>query len=226
MSLTPIIKVSPLLNSIKVFCTGMIINNGSSVINGNIAISYSISLANNFIVNFPPGKITGKQFINDMVASQVKNDIFTILNNIYTYKPTTIYNDSINFSNKKIGPGIYEIGGSCIINNKIIFDGLNNKGSYFIFRIGSTKGNLIIGPKCKFELINNADSSKIFWTIIGSAIVKNETNFLGNIIALGDIIFNDKSTSKNNLWAINADSEINSSLFQTTGSLILYNARV
>ena len=73
----------------------------------------------------------------------------------------------------------------------LTLDGLNDKGSEFLFIAISSFTSL---PHATVVLINNAQAGNVYWSIGSSATIGDYATMVGSIIAYASITFNSHST--------------------------------
>lgn len=169
---TPITLLSAV--NFAVLAGSTITNTGATTVNGDIGLSPGTS-----ITGFPPGIITGTQYINNASVLQAQTDLtaaFTAANQT----PVSIVPAELGGTTKIAG--VYEsVDGSFAITGTLTLDAQNDPNAVFIFKPAST---LITGGASNIVLINGAQACHVIWQIGSSATLGTNSIFKGNILAL------------------------------------------
>jgi hypothetical protein len=175
-----------------VIAASSVSNTGSTTINGNLAISPSISLTG---FN-PPGVINGVTKLGNGVALQAQKDVTSA----YTYLksvPLTAQLTGVDLAGKTLGPGVYKFDSSSGIDTPAGILTLNGAGTY-VFQIGSA---LKTSANSKIRLINGAQAGCIFWQVGSSATLGQNSLFVGNILAYASVKFANGVTCNGSVYA-------------------------
>ncbi|CAF2888120.1 unnamed protein product [Rotaria sp. Silwood2] len=155
--------ICPTLNSaanFTVIAASSVSNTGLTVINGNLAISPSISLTG---FN-PTGVINGITELGTVVALQAQKDVTSAYNDLKG-APITAQMTGIDLTSKTLVPGIYKFDSAAGIDTPAGILTLNGTGIY-IFQISSA---LTTSAYSEIRGINGAKASCIFWQVGSSA---------------------------------------------------------
>jgi hypothetical protein len=163
-------------------------NTGLTVINGDLGLSPGSS-----VTGFPPGSVTGTQYIGDAVAATAQSDLTTAYNAAAAQATThTIVSGRI-VGATTLGPGVYTVPSSLLVGGTLTLDGGDNPDASFIFQIPSA---LTTASGTTIVLTGDASACNVFWQVGSSATIGTGTTFQGSILALtsitvqtGDTIF-------------------------------------
>lgn len=221
------IIVQKFIGNIALFASNKIVNNGNSILDGDIA------LIGTTLKGFPPGKINGKRHIHNNFVTAciiyiqlyyrlgVQNGYST--SNIIPYDADitgykfTVGTGSIN--NINASPNVYYFTQNVILNGSIYIDGLNQEKTLqgqIIFVISldfiSSQSNII--------LLNGALSSNIFWIISNNVQIGSNSQFHGTIIAHRDIYVSPNTKIDGSLWSLAGSIIINNNNITSIQKLI------
>ena len=164
--------------SFAVIGASTVTNDGSTIINGNLAISPGTSLT-----GFNPfGVINGVQELGTTVAQKAQDDVTTVYNYLSSEEPT-LDMTGIDLAGQTLGPGVYKFSSSAAITQPAGVLTLNGKGVY-IFQIVST---LVTSGDSKIIATNGANAGCIFWRVGSSATLGQNSKFVGNILAYASV---------------------------------------
>jgi hypothetical protein len=153
-------------------------NTGFTVINGNLAISPSISLTG---FN-SSGVIYGSSELGTGVALQVQKDVISAYNDFKGASFTTLMT-GVDLTGKTLGSGVYKFDSTAGISTPAGILTLNGTGIY-IFQVGSA---LTTSTNSEIRLINGAKPGCIFWQVGSSATLGQYSIFVGNILASASV---------------------------------------
>ncbi|MHB8260924.1 MAG: ice-binding family protein [Bacteroidia bacterium] len=160
---------------------------GATNITGDLGLSPGSSIG-----GFPPGILTGTQYINDPIANQAKLDLTTAYNDAAGRTCTDIVILSGNLGGLTLTPGLYKSTSSLAISSgDLTFDAKGNANAVFIIQIAST---LTATSGRKVILSGGAVASNIFWQVGSSATFGTTSVFMGTIMAMQSISFDTGAT--------------------------------
>jgi hypothetical protein len=175
-----------------VIAASSVSNTGSTTINGNLAISPSISLT-----GFdPPGVINGVTKLGNGVALQAQKDVTSAYNYLKSV-PLTAQLTGVDLAGKTLGPGVYKFDSSAGIDTPAGILTLNGAGTY-IFQIGSA---LKTSANSKIRVINGAQAGCIFWQVGSSATLGQNSLFVGTILAYASVRLANGITYNGSIYA-------------------------
>uniref|UniRef100_A0AAU7VFA4 Ice-binding family protein n=1 Tax=Adineta environmental sample TaxID=1193592 RepID=A0AAU7VFA4_9BILA len=163
-----------------VIAASAVTNTGPTIINGNLAISPSVSLTG---FN-PQGIINGVTELGTATALQAQKDVTTAYNDLKNV-PLTAQMTGVDLSGKILEPGVYKFNSAAGMDTPSSILTLNGTGIY-IFQVGST---LTIAADSEIRTINGAQASCIFWQVGSSATIGQYSRFVGNILAYASVGF-------------------------------------
>uniref|UniRef100_A0AAU7VEF9 Ice-binding family protein n=1 Tax=Adineta environmental sample TaxID=1193592 RepID=A0AAU7VEF9_9BILA len=180
-TITNNVLICPTLRSaanFAVVAASSVSSNGLTVINGNLAISPSVSLTG---FN-STGVIYGITELGTATALQAQQDVLSAYNDLKGM-PLTAQMTGVDLAGKTLEPGIYKFDSAAGIDT---FEGiltLNGSGIY-IFQVGSA---LTTSANSEIRLINGAKIGCIFWQVGSSATLGPYSRFVGNILAYASV---------------------------------------
>jgi hypothetical protein len=171
-----------------------ITNTGTTTITGDIG-------------TYPITSITGSQTIvlnganhaGDAVTQQAKQDLITAYDNAAGQGPTNPIAGG-NLGGRTLTSGVYTSASSLGLTGTLTLNGEGNPNAVFIFQAGST---LTTASASRINLINGAQSCKVFWQIGSSATLGTFSQFRGTILALSSITATTGVTVRGRLLARN-----------------------
>jgi hypothetical protein len=155
-------------------------NTGFTIINGNLAISPSVSLTG---FN-PTGIINGITELGTGTALQAQQDVTSAYNDLKS-APLTAQMTGVDLAGKTLTAGVYKFDSAAGIDTPAGILILNGAGIY-IFQVGSA---LTTSANSEIQLINGATPNCIFWQVGSSATLGQYSRFVGNILAYASVGF-------------------------------------
>jgi hypothetical protein len=175
-----------------VIAASSVSNTGSTVINGNVAMSPSISLTGFTL----PSVISGVIILGTGTALQAQKDAKTAYNYL-KHAPTTAQMTGVDLAGKTLGPGVYKFNSAAGLSTPAGILTLNGAGTY-IFQVGSA---LKTSADSQIQLINGAAAGCIFWQVGSSATLGQNSLFVGNILAYASVKFGNGITYHGSVYA-------------------------
>ncbi len=162
-------------------------NTGATNITGDMGLSPGSSVG-----GFPPGILTGTEYIDDTISAQAKLDLTVAYNNAAARTCTDIVTLSGNIGGLTLTPGLYKSTSSLAISSgNLTFDAKGNAGAVFVIQIASslttTSGRQVI-------LSGGALAANIFWQVGSSATFGTTSVFEGTVMAKQSITFETGAT--------------------------------
>jgi hypothetical protein len=173
-----------------VLAASTVTNTGTSVINGDVALSPGTS-----ITGFPPGIINGVVHQTDAVASTAQADLTAAYNTAASLTPTRTGLGEL--AGLSLTPGVYA-GGALALNGTLTLAGTAD--SVWVFQAAST---LITGSASLVTVTGGASACNVFWQVGSSATLGSSANFVGTIMASASITANTAATVAGRLLASN-----------------------
>ncbi|CAF1225544.1 unnamed protein product [Adineta steineri] len=165
-----------------VIAASSVSSTGSTVINGNVAMSPSIALTG----FYPFGSISGFTTLGTDIALQAQKDVASAYNYLKHAKPTAQMT-GVDLTGKTLAPGVYKFNSAAGIDTPAGVLTLSGAGTY-IFQVGSA---LKTSTGSKIQLINGAKAGCVFWQIGSSATLGLSSHFVGNILAYASVKFSN-----------------------------------
>ena len=171
-------------------------NTGSSVLNGDLAVSPGTA-----VTGFPPGIVTppGTIHAGDAAAAQAQAGALTAYNGLVTQACDSVLTGQ-DLGTLTLTPGVYCFSSSAQLTGTLTLDGQGNPAAVFIFKIGST---LTTASSSRVLTIGSANTCNIFFQVGSSATLGTGTNFNGSILALTSITLTTGATAHGGLYALN-----------------------
>jgi hypothetical protein len=178
-----------------VLASSTITNTGSTVITGNLGLYPGTS-----VTGFPPGTISGTQYITDSTAQQAEIDANTAYTAMQALTPTIIPTE---LGGQTLAPGTYAAAsGAFTLNGTLTLTG--SATSIYIFQTAST---LITGAiSTPVVSLGSVLPSNIYWAVGSSATINmaNPGIFPGTVIAQASITDTLGGTINGRLIALTA----------------------
>ena len=173
-------------------------NTGPSVVNGDLG-THPTSAVTGF-GGAPNGTVNGVIHQADAAALQAKDDLTTAFNNAAGQGPTTTV--ATDLGGLTLTPGVYtSITGDFGLTGPLTLDGQGDPDAVFIFKSAST---LVTATGSSVNLINSAQSCRVYWQLGSSATLGSSSSFVGNIFAQDSISVNNAVTVDGRLLARSA----------------------
>jgi hypothetical protein len=175
------VLICPTLRSainFTVIANSAVTNTGLTIINGNLAISPSVS----FTGFNTTGVINGVKELGTAIALQAQKDVTTAYNYLMGLPPTSQMT-GINLAGKTLQAGVYKFDSAAGIDTSAGILTLNGTGAY-IFQVGS---ELKTTANSEIRTINGAKAECVFWVLGSSATIGQYSRFIGNILAYASI---------------------------------------
>ena len=196
-------NICPNLNSaakFTVIAASSVSNTGFTIINGNLAMSPSISLSG-FSAS---GVINGVTKLGTGSALQAQKDVTSAYNDLQN-APLTDQMTGVDLAGQTLGPGVYKFDSSAAISMPAGILTLNGAGVY-IFQVGSA---LQTSANSEIQVINGANAGCVFWQVGSSATLGQNSIFIGNILAYASVRFAYGITFKGSVYARTAAISFN-----------------
>jgi Ice-binding-like len=168
-----------------------ITNTGSSVINGDIALSPGTS-----ITGFPPGLVNGTTDAadaNSLAAQTSSTGAYGVAAGETPF--ATVAGGTLG--GNTYAPGIYNAG-ALALTGSVTLNAGGNAAAVFIFQSGST---LVTATSSSVVLEGGAQACNVFWTVDSSATLGTTTDFAGTILAQTSITMDTGASISGRLFA-------------------------
>jgi len=171
-----------------------ITNTGPTIISGDIGLFPGTTFTGSTSVT-----LSGTSHLNDALASEAKNDLFTAYNEISETNPETLIPTELGGTT--LLPGTYySESGTFQITGTLTLDANNDPNAIFIFK---TETTLITAAASNVNLINGAKNYRIFWNVGSSVTLGASSRISGHILAFTSISVGNAATIKGQLLAKN-----------------------
>jgi hypothetical protein len=185
--------IGPNAAGFAVIAYSTITNTGNSVLTGNLGLYPGTS-----VTGFPPGTVSGTQYIDDATAQNAINAAQATYNAIVAMPAgTTIVGGTLG--GLTLTPGVYTASSSASLTGTLTLDAQGNPDAQWIFQIGST---LTTASASTVNIINGGVPGNVFWQVGSSATLGTTTTFQGNIIAQASITANTSASVNGRLFAL------------------------
>jgi len=112
-----------------------------------------------------------------------------------------------NLAGLTLTQGVYCVGAAASnLTGVLTLDAQGNGNAVFVFQMSST---LITSPNSTVSVINGGNACGVQWQVSSSAIIDNNTTFVGNILALTSITLNTGGNLTGRALARNAAVTVN-----------------
>ena len=150
-------------------------NTGPSTVKGDLGLSPGSA-----VTGFPPGTVTGKQYVADTTAAQAQLDLTTAYNDAAGRSVGAI-SVSGNLGGMTLASGLYKSTSSLEISSgDLTLDAQGDVNGVFIFQMAST---LTTTAGRQVILSGGAKASNVFWQVGSSATLGTTSVFKGTIMA-------------------------------------------
>jgi hypothetical protein len=152
------------------------------------------------IEGFPPGVVYGNTY-SAGPAGMVVGDILIAYNNATGQAANHILTDT-DLGGLTLSPGVYKFDGAAALSaGQLFLDAHGDKDAVWIFQI-ATSFNVASGTSMFFTSgLGNANN--VFWAVGSSATLKEDVNFIGNVLAYAAISCDARVTVNGRLLAVN-----------------------
>jgi hypothetical protein len=178
------VTLGPTVSTFAVLGGSTVTNTGATLIGGNLGLSPGSS-----ITGFPPGLVNGTIHTTDAFAAQAQGELTTAFNTAMGLAcPGGNVLTGVDLGGLTLTPGVYCFSSSAQLTGTLTLNALGNPSAEFIFQIGTA---LTTATSSAVVLINQAQPSSVFWELGTSATFGTTTSFVGNVMALASISFNN-----------------------------------
>ena len=180
-------------SSFTLLAGSTITSTGGTIINGDVGVHPGKA----FTAGDPPAIVNGTVYLGDATAAAAKADLLTAFNDATSR--ATGQTVETELGGTTLTPGVYDSAATDFqITGTLTLDAQGDPDAVFIFKAGST---LVTATSSNVRLINNAQSSRIYWQVGSSATLGTYSHFEGIILAMASITANTGSTVKGQLLA-------------------------
>jgi len=189
-------------------------NTASSKVSGDIGTYPGVA-----VTGFPPGLVNGTVHAGDAAAGQAQADAMAAYNAAAAQVPTGLFAGDLGGTTKT--PGVYYSSGAVTISSTFTLDAGGDPNAVFIFQIGAA---FAMGASASVNLINGAQSSRVFWQVLGAASFGAAAKFTGTVLGLGAISFAAGCTVVGRAFAVAGGLALDSSVVLPEGPVKLATA--
>ncbi|MHB1435686.1 MAG: ice-binding family protein, partial [Thermoplasmata archaeon] len=201
---TPVSLPAP-LGSFGVLAGSTVVNvAGASTVTGNLGLWPGSS-----VVGFPPGVVTGTQYVGPGPAQTAQGQLTTAFNQAAGYPVGSpgcggTLTGGQNIAGMTFTPGVWTSGSTLYVTGGPAY--LNGPGTY-IFQIGSA---LTVNSGAGIILQGGAQASDVFWVVGSSATLGTTTSMQGTILAADSITMDSGASLVGRTLAESAEVSISS----------------
>jgi hypothetical protein len=141
-------------------------------------------------IDFSKGRICGQIHKSDSLSIIATADLIN-LNNDLTKNACDSTISTLFGNEQTLHPGVYCFGAALILNDILTLDAQGDPNAVFIFKID---GAFKTGVNSQVILKNSASMCNIYWQVNGAITIEENSDFRGNIICTGAIIFEKGSS--------------------------------
>jgi type VI secretion system secreted protein VgrG len=113
-----------------------------------------------------------------------------------------------NLGGLTLTPATYCFSGNATLDGLLTLDAQGNNRENFVFQVGAS---LITSTNAGIRIINNGESCNVLWQVTDSVSFAANTNFIGGIIAMGNVDFENESKLNGKIMSQGGSISINSS---------------
>ncbi|MBB5640048.1 ice-binding family protein [Cryobacterium roopkundense] len=152
-------------------------NTGVSTVSGDIGAYPGLA-----VTGFPPGIVTGDVHPGDSAAAQAQADALLAYTATAAQVPTSTIAGDLGGS--ILTPGVYHSAAAVSISSSLTLDAQGDPYAVFIFQIDAAFG---MAAASSIVLMNGAQSSRVFWQVVGAATLGASASFAGTLMSLAAI---------------------------------------
>ena len=134
------------------------------------------------ITGFPPGIVTGATHAGDPQAALAVADLLVAYHDAEGRTATGAFAGDQN--GRTFTTGVHYTASAFALTGTLTLDAQNDPSAVFIFQVGAA---LNTAAASQIKLINGAQSSNVFWQVLGAAGTGANSSFVGTIMAVGAI---------------------------------------
>lgn len=189
-------------------------NTGASTVSGNVGAYPGVA-----VTGFPPGVVTGQLHAGDAAAAQAQADARLAYDATAGQTPTgTIAGD---LGGSVLTPGVYHSAAAVAISSTLTLDARGDPHAVFVFQIDAAFG---MAAASSIVLVNGAQSSRVFWQVVGAATLGASANFSGTLMSLAAISLGAGCTVVGRALSLDAALSLNSSVILPEQTVTLGSA--
>ena len=185
-----IIKIVPFLN-LGVTSDFAIFTNDGDIVSLGDSTQITGNVGNGIgDIDFSLGILCGQQHSGDSMSKLAAADLVSLKNDL----AKSVCDSTIGtvFGNGQIlTPKVYCFGAALILDGDLILDARGDPNAQFIFKI---TGAFQTAVNSKVILRNSASMCNVYWLVTGAITIHDNSEFRGNIVCTGAIIFENGST--------------------------------
>lgn len=142
------------------------------------------------ITGFPPGTLTGTEHVGDSVALTASTDMSLAYAAAKGQASTADYSTMSDLTGMTLYPGVYSFATGASLNGQLFLSPLGSNATNdagppsWTFQTGSA---LDINLASQVILQGNASACHVFWQVGATAKLAVGVEFVGNILAYGDV---------------------------------------
>ena len=189
------------LASFTVLGASTVTNVSPSVIGGHVGVWQSGGANAITGFNSTPGVAVSDSQVGGLVhagttagtpnAMQAQAELTTARNNLASLGPGTVL-DLADLVGLTLLPGVYTVhAGTTNLSGLLRLDGGGNANAAWVFQMESS---LITSANSVVDVFNTGPGAGVFWNVGSSATLDTDTQFMGNVLALGSVTMNTGAT--------------------------------
>jgi hypothetical protein len=178
-------------------------NSGLSTIYGDIGVNSTSTLTGLSSIT----RTGGLNHMNDSSASIALADAGVAYTNIQNAHCDTDLTGQ-NLGGKTLTPGTYCFSGDANLSGLLTLDAQGSNRANFVFQVA---GSLVTQVDAGVRMISNGESCNVFWQVLNTVNFASNTNFIGGIIAMGNINFDNNSRLNGKIMSRNGTIAIDQS---------------
>ncbi|WP_197059286.1 ice-binding family protein [Cryobacterium sp. MLB-32] len=159
-------------------------NTGASAVSGNVGSYPGLAVS-----GFPPGILTGQLHPGDSAARQAQADALAAYSATAAQVPTQAIAGDLGGTT--LTAGVYRSAAALSISSALTLDAQGDPAAVFIFQVNAAFG---MAAAARIVLVNGAQSSRVFWQVVGATTLGASASFAGTLLGLAAISIGAGST--------------------------------
>lgn len=186
-------------------------NVGETVITGDLGVSPGKTVS-----GFPPGRVSvGAIHAADDQASEAQKDAVKAYENIVGQRCDTKLTGQ-DLGGLTLTPGVYCFS-AAKLTGELILDAEGELDAVWVFQVGSS---LTTADKSMVKVINGGGRCNIYWQVATTASLGKESEFSGNIIAVGGVDAGEKAQGVGRVLSRNGAVVLNNGAIDRVACLV------
>jgi len=165
--------------------TGSVVNTGSTLINGNVGSSTSVT-------GFPPGIITVNGSPTTPITGgptiQAELDLIKAANGL-SAMASTVNETGTDLGGVTLLPGVYTFSGAAALDGTVTLNANNQNNAVWVFQIGTALTTSLNSAVILENAPGSGSNAGIYWDAKTAITIGADSTVLGNYLAGSSIVF-------------------------------------